>query len=231
MNFSREIAFLVSSERYVQRTASALTRMQLIGVENVSIINKDRSLDECRAMGICMPYRAPGVDWDNQPFVSAGSPKDHLKLSRCGACHVEIWTHIASCDPNEAFLVCEDDVLFHERFIPLLDEYRVHVPEDFDMVWIGYSDSCGAEPERINDYILKGGFWCIHCYVMRPQGAKKLLSHLPMTGQIDWVTGVLASERKINGYAFDYWHDELANAGRCAYRPRGLAYQEVMDRK
>ena len=48
MEFSKDIAYLVSSERYKLRTAKALYRIKTIGIADVILLNKDRTLDECR---------------------------------------------------------------------------------------------------------------------------------------------------------------------------------------
>ncbi|MFC1664720.1 hypothetical protein ACFL17_03725 [Pseudomonadota bacterium] len=228
MEYSKDIAYLISSERYKLRTNSADSRIRSIGIKNVSLLNKDRTLEECQQEGATMWYRAPGEDLGDRPFVSAGSPQVHLGHCRGAANHLTALRIIAEQEASFAYMVCEDDVLFHENYSKLVVDYSRHVPDDYDIVWIGYSDPCHTEPSRINEYVIKGGFWCMHCYVITPAGARKVLASLPFNSQIDWWLSKLAVQNTITGYAFDYWHDELAESGRCAYRPRGLAYQELL---
>ena len=193
-------------------------------------MNKDRTLDECRSEGVEIWYRAQGEEVGDRPFVSEGSPQLHLNFCRSAASHIVALRDIAKKESSLAYMICEDDILFHVDYSEMIVDYCRHVPDDCDILWVGYSDPLFTQPQEVNDYVLKGDFWCVHCYMITPAGARKALNLLPVDGQIDWWLAKLTMQGLLTGYAFNYWNTALAKSEICAYSPRGLAYQELLPR-
>jgi len=205
--------------KYVQRRERTLSRLQGEGISEVDIIDDEPLAADLERIGIDL--------WDDREGYFVGEPGKRVHESICYK-HILALKQIVDRRLNSA-LICECDLLLHDKFSELFPEFWHEVPSDFDVVYVGFGYPIRqfvSTMEKKSSRIWSGAFWCNHCLIMRHSGAEKILAALPLHDQIDYFYGRLASEAKINSYAFYYEHSELEASGRCSYIPWGLAYQE-----
>ena len=133
--------------------------------------------------------------------------------------HVEVWKTIARGSKSYV-LVVEDDVYFTRRFSSLLDDlwadliHNDNKSKAFDLLYLSFEEAKGgAEKEYLSEYLLKPrrGLWNMSGYVLSKEGAKKLVSLLPVRGPVDlWINhqfsklGVFASMSSLIDQRRDY---------------------------
>ena len=110
--------------------------------------------------------------------------------------HVEVWKTISNGSKSYV-LVVEDDVYFTQHFSSILDDLwadLIHTDNKskaFDLLYLSYEEAKGgAEKEYLSEYLLKPrrGLWNMSGYVLSKEGAKKLVSLLPVRGPVDlWI--------------------------------------------
>lgn len=143
-------------------------------------------------------------------------------MKGCASSHLATWKKIIDDDLNAAMIV-EDDVIFNDNFLELLNEFSKDLPADWDMVLLGCVMKCGAkkkyklieslhnliynygENERINDKILNlKTFIGAHAYVLSNKGARKILNNIKMkTGHIDLdISDYLYNNPDFKAYVF-----------------------------
>lgn len=122
----------------------------------------------------------------------------------------ELWTQISQKDSDKWSLILEDDVKFHPDFVELFEKYWNSVPDDADIVLVGfhYPWCCGPYEEsvlsnistNVNDYVVKlhttvnGNY----AYAINRKSSLKLLNHyIPVSIAIDKFP-----TNKFNIYAF-----------------------------
>lgn len=114
----------------------------------------------------------------------------------CALSHMMIWRDIiAKCTalaakPNAKFLIIEDDCYFDDQFCEsLLAERLSHVPEDWEMVYLGGQDLLRRQHEyQVGKGVrrLYKGFRETTAYVINMDGAKAALEVcIPMYWQVD----------------------------------------------
>jgi len=138
--------------------------------------------------------------------VKSGVREHHHELSYgaigCSLSHMNIWKifNDKNEDDNAKLIVFEDDTL-PSFDIKTLEEYMQDVPIDWDIVFFGgeYNNR-----EDINENVIKlYSFYRTDAYIIRKKCIPMLLQNiLPMSKQIDSWLSDLASEKKINLYAF-----------------------------
>jgi GR25 family glycosyltransferase involved in LPS biosynthesis len=110
--------------------------------------------------------------------------------------HIEIWKQIAAGKHNFA-LVLEDDVYFKHNFPKYIDQAWEDLRNagkfspSFDLLYLSYEEvKTGAQKSDITDFVFKPyrGLWYLSGYVLSRNGARKLLSLLPVRGPVDlWI--------------------------------------------
>ncbi len=110
--------------------------------------------------------------------------------------HINVWKKIVSQDIPYA-LVLEDDIFFDKNFSELANNMWEEIPVDdsnkksFDLLYLSYKEvDSGAEKTLFSKHLFKPirGYWWLSGYILSAQGAKKLLSLLPVCGPIDmWI--------------------------------------------
>ena len=102
----------------------------------------------------------------------------------CLISHTELWRKILTNNINinnnsDYYLIFEDDCKILPKFNEKLKFYLKHIPNDADMVWLGYNRIKG---KKVNEYFYKPyqgwnkGFNSQHhCYLVNKKGIKKLL--------------------------------------------------------
>ena len=108
----------------------------------------------------------------------------------CALSHLYVWKQIASSE-KEYSIVFEDDVIFTKNFKSGFENYLKNVPEDFDILALGYLDA--SHPvlylthsilnqfkynvmKDVNGYIIQPQmFLQAHAYIVSKKGAKRLI--------------------------------------------------------
>ncbi|WP_318451456.1 family 16 glycosylhydrolase [Photobacterium leiognathi] len=110
--------------------------------------------------------------------------------------HIETWKRVAHGEEQYA-LVLEDDICLHYKFPEYVENIWKELEEVknssplFDILFLSFKEvDQGAEKVRIskNTFKLFRGIWYMSGYVLSKEGAKRLLSMLPVQGPVDlWV--------------------------------------------
>ncbi|MBC8375764.1 MAG: glycosyltransferase family 25 protein [FCB group bacterium] len=85
-----------------------------------------------------------GLDVNTDDYQKRGYLSEDFKLRLAGSLgtllsHVHVWEKIADDPQCEVGLVFEDDAVFNRRFLTDLSAIkRSDVPEDWDMLWLGW---------------------------------------------------------------------------------------------
>lgn len=115
----------------------------------------------------------------NYPYMSKGA-------IGCALSHYNIYISILNSS-NERTLILEDDIIVDKDFIKKLESYKDDIPDDFDILWIGYHDSEDLNVmEKINDVCFVPSYiFGTFAYIINKKAAEKLLELYPITVQVD----------------------------------------------
>lgn len=170
-------------------------------------------------------------------FLQHGIDKslcDRKGLAGCACSHIRIWKEII--DKNIPWtIVFEDDVHFHPNFLEFLETYLKNIPENADIVYLGYHNACCKTV--VNKYFTRGSCACTHAYIVSLSGAKTLLNVVDsLKGPIDMAMETFYWENSDNGYSI---HGGVAINGiipdvykvqnRNKYTFDGVVYQNQRD--
>ena len=110
--------------------------------------------------------------------------------------HIKVWKKIVT-EKVPYSLIVEDDIYMNSDFAEIFDNSWYELPVDsqnkksFDILYLSYKEvDSGAERIRYSKYLFKPirGYWWLSGYVLSYEGAKKLLSSLPVFGPVDmWI--------------------------------------------
>ncbi|MBG6187519.1 family 16 glycosylhydrolase [Flavobacterium sp. CAN_S2] len=113
--------------------------------------------------------------------------------------HISVWEKIILKDVSNA-LILEDDVYFENKFsktLNLLWEEIESSSLDFDIIFLSYKKvEHNPDIKKVskNLSVPKRGIWWFSGYILSNNGAKKLLSKLPVIGPIDlWINHEFAN--------------------------------------
>lgn len=114
--------------------------------------------------------------------------------------HISVWEKIIFKDVSNA-LILEDDVYFENKFSKTLNllwgEIESSSSLDFDIIFLSYKKvEHNPDIKKVskNLSIPKRGIWWFSGYILSNNGAKKLLSKLPVIGPIDlWINHEFAN--------------------------------------
>lgn len=108
------------------------------------------------------------------------------------------------------FLVLEDDALLHEKgskasFAAHVNFVAESLPLDCDMCYLGYAANWAMQTDdssRFNSdvesiFFVPSYLWQLHGYLLTANGARKLLTHLPIDAPVDNFIAKLVYEKKI----------------------------------
>ena len=105
--------------------------------------------------------------------------------------HYQAWKYAK--DNNSSVLVFEDDAVIQPFFMGSLNIAMHNVPDDYDVLSIYVDENQHDrynDNEYVNEYISKGyQDWSTLCYVVSPQGGKKLCDYVETIGfdaPTDW---------------------------------------------
>jgi len=102
----------------------------------------------------------------------------------CALSHIGIWRQIASQPIRGPALILEDDVLLDDDAAVRLRSYAAQLPAGWDLVYLG-GIKMGRAKHMAPNVILPECYLCTHGYMLSPNGAKRLLTRLPVQGPVD----------------------------------------------
>lgn len=183
-------------------------------VDNVYLINMDKDIDrlekitkECYKVNIKFErFSGIKVTDISQNILDKYIPKEIQKygpdgMIGCGLSHLFIWQDAVNKNYKN-ILVLEDDVYFTDDFNEYLKNVMEEVPDDYDILYLGYKDSICKAPKDDNfNYIYKPIFPLLtHAMIISNKGLKKLLKLITkIDDHIDWK--IARNEAKLNIYA------------------------------
>ena len=115
----------------------------------------------------------------------------------CALSHLSIWLDILkdpAVDPQEPYLVLEDDAVLPKRSLHLFNKGLSTVPAGWDILLLGYRTPRPSMVTKHLSHLDIRYFWGMHAYLIRKAGARKILETavLPITMQIDSYLSALA---------------------------------------
>ena len=140
--------------------------------------------------------------WDHGKWKYNKSNYINISPSEIGCClsHLKVWNKIND-DKSEISMILEDDAqLFYNDFENIVNKLLINVPNDWDIILLGY----GVTPKMMEkEYNINGlykvdGFVLTHCYLIRRKCVNILLKNLPIDMPID--TWISKHSDKINIY-------------------------------
>ena len=102
----------------------------------------------------------------------------------CLTSHTNLYKEILNDgrDINNIYLIFEDDCKLIPNFLNEVNKYIQYLPDDWDMVWLGYN---GIKGTKVNQYFYKPSLGFNtgynsqhHCYLVNKKGIKKVLKIL-----------------------------------------------------
>ena len=118
--------------------------------------------------------------------------------------HLRIWLKIALENIPSTLILEDDAIRLSQDFDKVVVNTFNYVPNDWDIILIGFDNYTKIPDIKINNYIWKvKNFVLLHSYYISIRGAKKLLSYLPISAPVDtWISCI---SDKLNIYR----HNEL----------------------
>ena len=103
----------------------------------------------------------------------------------CLLSHLMLW-NVLQHQPEDEFLILEDDVLFSEDFFTKFDEWKSKLPEDWNICFVGWSPA-GNEYSKfstvnVTENIVVTAPVCTHAYMVKKSALKTLIE----TNQLAW---------------------------------------------
>jgi len=188
-------------------------------VDNIYLINMDKDKDrlesvtkECENLNIKFE-RFPGININNlsKNILDKYIPKEIQKygpngMIGCGLSHLFVWKDAINKNYKN-ILVLEDDVFFTDDFNEYFLNVIKEVPEDYDILYLGYKDKiCNPPKDCSFNYVYKPYFPLnLHAYIVSNKGLKKLVNLInKIDYHIDWLINrnidklnIYASKKKI----------------------------------
>lgn len=118
----------------------------------------------------------------------------------CALSHIRAWRRCLESSPDQPLLVMEDDAVPSKDFTEVLKKAMTAMPRDVDVLYLGYSQAADwrryvgpnlAEAEYV---------WTTVAYMVWPEGARKLLSKLPVNQPVDNFMATLCADGDLKAY-------------------------------
>ena len=152
-------------------------------------------------------------DWDIGKWKNERRSRI-IKMSKgeigCILSHVLVWKQFLSTPNLNKIMILEDDAIkisldIYDR----INDIWKNVPNDWDIILIGFWLFKGLPPTKVNKYIYKvKDFFLTHSYIINKKGAKKILSLLPVNAPLD--TWISMNSDKINIYCHSFLRNKKA---------------------
>jgi len=120
----------------------------------------------------------------------------------CAVSHVRAWKRCLeeAGESDRPLIVLEDDAAPTEKFTKIFESVMNNVPEDAHVLYLGYSQAADWR-RSVSEYIVESEYvWTTVGYVIWPEGARLLLSQLPVNQPVDNWMALLAAENKMKSY-------------------------------
>jgi len=183
-------------------------------VDNIYLINMDKDkkrlkaiTKECDNLNIKFE-RFPGVNVNNlsKNILDKYIPKEIQKyrtngMIGCGLSHLFVWKDAINKNYKN-IVVFEDDISFTDDFNEYFLNVIKEVPEDYDILYLGYKDTICDPPEDCSyNYVYKPYFPLhTHAMIISNKGLKKLVNIInKIDYHIDWL--IAGNIGKLNIYA------------------------------
>ena len=183
-------------------------------VDNIYLINMDKDkkrlkavAKECDNLNIKFE-RFPGINVNNlsKNILDKYIPNEIQKYGTngmigCGLSHLFIWKDAIN-KKYKNILVLEDDITFTDDFNEYFLNVIKEVPEDYDILYLGYKDKiCNPPKDCSFNYVYKPYFpLCTHAMIISNKGLKKLVNIInKIDDHIDWL--IARNIDKLNIYA------------------------------
>jgi len=183
-------------------------------VDNVYLINMDKDkkrletvTKECDKLNIKFK-RFPGIDIKSlsKEILNKYIPKKIQEngtngMIGCGLSHLFIWKDAIN-NNYKNILILEDDITFTDDFNEYFLNVIKEVPEDYDILYLGYKDNiCNPPKDCSFNYVYKPIFPLqTHAMIISNKGLKKLVNLIEkIYNHIDWL--IAGNIDKLNIYA------------------------------
>jgi len=152
------------------------------------------------------------LSWDYGSWLKKKSKMVKMSDGEIGVAlsHYKIWKNVID-QKDDMVMVLEDDAIdFASDFDEKMDIIMKEVPNDWDIILIGFYLNQGNDSYRINDYIYRvNNFVLLHCYVINEKGCKKLLDSMPIDSPVDtWISSI---SNKVNIYRHNFLRNRWSN--------------------
>lgn len=116
----------------------------------------------------------------------------------CAMSHIRAWRHCL--DLNQPLLVLEDDAAPTAEFTAIFARAAAAVPMDAHVLYLGYSQAADWRREVSRDIVESEYVWTTVAYVVWPEGARLMLSKLPVDQPVDNFMAWLSASGTLKSY-------------------------------
>lgn len=155
-------------------------------VNKTYCINLDQRTD--RWEKVTEEFNKVGISPERVSAVSGYEMEDHTpgriknKFQKAALqSHKSVLKNIIEHNDSGYYTIFEDDVILHENFENLVDSKIRHLPEDFDILYLGASYGY-RDPSEFEEYseglVHADSVYGAFAYVITKRSAEKILSHI-----------------------------------------------------
>lgn len=104
----------------------------------------------------------------------------------------------------QTVLILEDDAVFDNDFVNKFNEYKLELPVDWDICWVG--SCCGLHaPYNEGTHVYKtDSSRCTHAYIISKAGLDKIIDKITgVNDSIDWYYNFLIKDLNLNNFWFE----------------------------
>lgn len=154
-------------ENFVKKNLVEIKPLKIDGIYIIHMLNSPKRIDKLvkqlkeRKLNYKIYNAIDGRLLDINKMVEVGKIDADVKIIAennrgslgCYMSHLELWKKIYLEDKGENYFIFEDDALLNEKFnIVKIIKYLSYVPENYNLVYLGYGKIKG---EMINKYVAK----------------------------------------------------------------------------
>lgn len=204
-SYNKGVAYYVHRGNFVTHIPFAR------GISEAHIINMERRKDRMEKFNVNHPDLKDSVvrfnAYDGRklrltPALARLFRPNDFKWKKaimgCALSHLELWLKLISDTKDiESYLILEDDVKFNERWGEIWEQASSHVPEDWDVIYLGgvlppNRDGFELVKEKVNEWFSRVALnqvfgqhepsryfhFCNYSYILSKKGAKKIIDIL-----------------------------------------------------
>jgi hypothetical protein len=159
--------YLTEEQRWIDRKERAVKYFEEQGIEDVMWV---RGIHAVNSGLLCSKI----YERDEQNKLSGASI-----LPKTLGCNLSVYSMYAVMNTHpkvDWFFVLECDVEFVDGWKERLDEVIREVPDDADMIYVGWC--CSSVEQVISEKVSKGRCLCGHAYFVRQKSVQKIINRL-----------------------------------------------------